>query len=180
MEQLLPWLVLILPWFLLLPLDFKRVRRFVPVTLFWFFCGSIIFQMAGVFDWWTITNNVFFLTFIPSFAYGFIPVVTIFVFHFFYPNVWLYFSINFLLDAVQAFVISPLIFERYLYELTIPNAGLFLIIFSLAPVIYLFQRWYESAIHEYNDVRDGVSKSLAMPEFTIRWPRWLRRRVHSK
>jgi hypothetical protein len=50
MEQLLPWLVLILPWFLLLPLDFKRVRRFVPVTLFWFFCGSIIFQMAGVFD----------------------------------------------------------------------------------------------------------------------------------
>ncbi|HBP64162.1 MAG TPA: hypothetical protein DD730_07800 [Desulfosporosinus sp.] len=147
MAQLLSWILLIAPWFLLIPLDSKRVRHFLSVAFFTVFLSTIHWQMAEVWGWWTVLNNVFFLTNISSFTYGFLPVVTILVFYFTYPNVWLFFGANIIIDAFQVFIISPFFFERFgLYKMnSMSNFWFFLLILSLVPIIYIYQRWYDKA-----------------------------------
>jgi len=146
MGQLLSWILLIAPWFILIPLDSKRVKHFSSVVFFTIFLDTIYWQMADVWGWWTVTNNVFFLKNIPSFTYGFLPVITILIFYFTYKNVWLFFGANIIIDAIQAFIISPFIFERFgLYKMNnMSNFGLFLLFLSLVPIIFLYQRWYET------------------------------------
>jgi len=144
MGQLLLWLLLLAPWFLLIPLDSKRVRHFLSVAFFTIFLSTIHWQMANVYNWWVVTDNVFFLKNISSFTYGYLPVTTILVFYFTYHNAWLFFGANILIDAFQAFIISPFVFERFgLYKMTnMSNLGLFLLSLSLVPIIFLYQRWY--------------------------------------
>jgi len=51
-----------------------------------------------------------------------------------------------IIDAFQAFIVSPFIFERFgLYKITgMSDFGLFLLLLSLVPIIFLYQRWYET------------------------------------
>ncbi len=145
MVQLALWATLIVPWFLLIPLDIKRVKPFLSVAFFTLLLTSIYWQIAEVMNWWTIPNNLPFLTNISAFNYGLSPVVTIYLFYFTYSRAVLFFAANIAADAFQAFVISPFIFEKLgFYKMgTMSNLGLFLIIVSLVPIIYLYQRWYE-------------------------------------
>ncbi|MFC0562503.1 hypothetical protein [Halalkalibacter alkalisediminis] len=146
MTELLLWILFLGPPPLLLLLDLKRVKRFLSVAFFTLILTSIYWQMEEVWNWWTVKENLFFLTNISSFNYGFLPVVTIIVFYFTYHNVWLFFGTNLLVDAIQAFIVSPFVFERIgLYTMdNMSNFWFFLLLLSIVPVIYLYQRWYDS------------------------------------
>lgn len=146
MGQLLLWSLLIAPWFLLIPLDSKRVKHYLSVAFFTIFLSTIYWQMAEVWNWWAVTSNVFFLKNTSSFTYGLLPVTTILVFYFTYQNVWLFFGTNIVMDAFQAFIVSPFIFEKFgLYKMnSMSNFGLFLLLTSLVPIIFLYQKWYET------------------------------------
>jgi hypothetical protein len=145
MAQILLWILFTTPWLLLILLDKKRMKRFLSVTFFTVFLTSIYWQIAKVYNWWTIKENLFFLTDISAFNYGLLPVTTIVVFYFTYPNLLLFLGANVVMDAFQAFIISPFIFERVgLYEMnTMSHFGLFLLILSLVPIIYVYQRCYD-------------------------------------
>lgn len=145
MAQVILWFTFIVPWFVLFFLDIKRVKRFLSVAFFTIFLTSIFWQIAEKWNWWTVTNNLFFLTNISAFNYGLLPVATILVFYFTYPKIWLLFGTNIVFEAIQAFIISPFIFERFgLYKMVnMSNFGLFLLQFSFVPVIYFYQKWYE-------------------------------------
>ncbi len=146
MGQLLLWFLLIAPWFLLIPLDSKRVKHYLSVAFFTIFLSTIYWQMAEVWNWWAVTSNVFFLKNTSSFTYGLLPVTTILVFYFTYQNVWLFFGTNIVMDAFQAFIVSPFIFEKFgLYKMnSMSNFGLFLLLISLVPIIFIYQKWYET------------------------------------
>ena len=146
MVQLLLWILLIVPWFLLIPLDSKRLRHFSSVVFFTIFLTTIYWQTADVWNWWTVTNNLFFLKNISSFNYGILPVVTMFVFYFTYQNVWLFFATNIIIDAFQAFIVSPFVFQKMgLYRMdNMSDLGLFLLLLTLVPIIFLYQKWYEA------------------------------------
>lgn len=145
MATFMSWFLFIVPWFLIVPLNPLRVRRFLSVSFFIVLITSIFFQVAKEFNWWSITNNIFFLTDVSSFNYGLLPVTTILMFYFFYPNPWLFFGANIIADAIQAFIISPFIFEKIgLYQMeSMNNFGLFLIIIIHVPLIYGYQKWYD-------------------------------------
>lgn len=145
MAQLILWVSFIGPWFILLALDSKRVKHFLSVSFFTIFISSIWWQIAEIWRWWEIKENLFFLRNISAFNYGLLPVATILVFYFTYTKVWLFFLTNIVMEAVQAFIISPFIFERFgLYNMiNMSNFGLFLLQFSYVPIIYLYQKWYD-------------------------------------
>ena len=145
MTQIFLWILFIAPWILLLPLDSLKVRRFLSVAFFTILLTSIFWQVAEVWNWWKVTNNLFFLTNISAFNYGLLPVVTIYIFYFTYPSIWLFFGTNIIIDAIQAFVISPFIFQKLgFYKLnTMSDFGLFLLLISFVPIIYIYQRWYD-------------------------------------
>lgn len=145
MGQILSWSLLIAPWFLLLPLDSKKFRGFLSVAFLTALLDTIFFQMARIWNWWTITDNVFFLTDISSFLYGLLPAVTIYVFYFTYPKFWLFIGANIVSDVIQAFIISPFIFEKFgLYRMNINRFAFFFVIFGIVPIIYLYQKWYDA------------------------------------
>jgi hypothetical protein len=143
--QILLWSTFIPPWLLLIPLDKKRMKRFLSVTFFTLLLTSINWQLAERFNWWTITDNLFFLTNIAAFNYGFSPVTTLYLFYFTYHKPWLFFGANLFLDAFQTFIISPFVFEKVgLYKMnTMSNFGLFLLLISMVPIIYFYQRLYD-------------------------------------
>ncbi|WP_041720734.1 hypothetical protein [Alkaliphilus metalliredigens] len=145
MTQLLLWITLIAPWFVLFFLDLKRVKHFLSVAFFTIVLTSIFWQVAEIWNWWEITNNLFFLTNISAFNYGLLPVITILVFYYTYQNKWLFFGTNIIIDAIQAFIISPFIFEKFgLYQMVnMGNFGLYLLLLGFVPIIYLYQRWYD-------------------------------------
>ena len=145
MGQLLLWISFFAPWILLVFLNRQRVKRFLSVAFFTLVLTSINWQIAEILGWWTITDNLFFLTNISAFNYGFLPVVTILVFYFTYEKAWLFFGANLLMDAFQAFVVSPYLFEKVgLYKMgTMSNLGLFLLLTSLVPMIYFYQKLYD-------------------------------------
>jgi hypothetical protein len=72
-------------------------------------------------------------------------LVTILVFYFTYEKAWLFFGTNLLMDAFQAFIVSPYLFEKVgLYKMgTMNNFGLFLLLTSLVPIIYFYQKLYD-------------------------------------
>jgi hypothetical protein len=138
MASILSWILFIAPWLLLIPLNSIRLRRFLSVVFFTVMLITIYFQMAEVLDWWSVKNNLDLLTDVSSLTYGFLPVTTLLMFYFTYPNPWLFFGVNIVVDALQAFIISPFIFERVgLYTMeSMNNLGLFLLIISILPIIY--------------------------------------------
>ncbi len=145
MAQVILWFTFIVPWFVLFFLDIKRVKRFLSVTFFTIFLTSIFWQIAEKWNWWTVTTNLSFLKNISAFNYGLLPVATLLVFYFTYPKIWLFFGTNIVFEAIQAFIISPFIFERVgLYKMVnMSNFGLLLMQFGYVPVIYFYQRWYD-------------------------------------
>lgn len=146
MGQILLWTLFLPPWLLLIPLDKKRVKHFLSATFFTLVLTSINWQIAEISKWWIITDNLFFLTNIAAFNYGFMPVVTLYLFYFTYQKPWLFFGANIFLDAFQSFIISPFLFEKFgLYKMnTMSNFGLFLLLVSMVPLIYVYQRVYDS------------------------------------
>ena len=146
MAQVISWIFFLLPWVLLFPLNSSRVKRFTPAGLFSALFITIIFQIAEKWNWWTVTNNLFFLTNISSFVYGFLIVATILVFYFTYPSFLLYMIFNLIIDAIQAFIVSPLFIKSGLYDFHKINAlGLFLLMIFVASINYFYQRWQDTA-----------------------------------
>ncbi|MFD1169831.1 MULTISPECIES: hypothetical protein [Bacillaceae] len=152
MGQIISWILFIAPWFLLLPLDSQRVKRFMSVGLFVAVLYTVIFQIAEVWNRWDVheENNIFFLTNISSFVYGFLIVITIYMFYFTYSNFWLFLIANWIIDFIQALIISPFIFQKVgLYTMNnMSNFGLFVMIAITVPVVYLYQRWQDSALRQ--------------------------------
>ncbi|MNW04346.1 hypothetical protein D3C71_2004250 [compost metagenome] len=72
----------------------------------------------------------------------------------------MFFLVNLVLDAVQAYVIGPYVYEKYgLYKmLNLNDTGLYLLLLSIVPVIYLYQLWYEKGRYDYTEL--------------FAWPRW--------
>jgi hypothetical protein len=145
MTQIILWATFICPWAVLFFLDAKRMKRYLSVAFFIITLTSIFWQVGQIYDWWRIIENLPFLTNISAFNYGLLPVTTVLVFYYTFRKPLLFFGSNLVIDAIQAFLISPFLFEKFrLYEMVnMSNFGLFLLIIAYVPVIYFYQIWYE-------------------------------------
>lgn len=164
MSTWLAWLLFLPPWLLLVFLEPERKRRFIPVALLTCLCATISFQMAVHLGWWSVTTNIFYFTQISAFAYGFLPVGALISFYWTYPNPWLFFGFNLLIDALQAYVISPYIFEKAeFYQMTGMNhTGLFILQTCISVTLYAFQMWLERGRH-------GEGDEVPMERLLCRW-----------
>lgn len=145
MSTWLAWLLFLPPWLLLLFLEPERKRRFIPVAFLSCLISTIFFQMAVGLNWWSVTSNIFYFTHISAFVYGFLPVGALISFYWTYPNPWIYFGFNLIIDALQAYVISVYIFEKAgFYQMTgMSHTGLFVLQTILSIMLYVFQMWLE-------------------------------------
>ncbi len=145
MAQFIMWVLLIAPWFLLPFFDTERVKRFFPVALFAVLILTIVFQIAEKLKWWVVKENIFFLTNITPFVYGAFLVGTVLIFYFSYPRFKVYMVLNIVFDLFQAYVMHHIFIWFGIYEVhNINSIGLFLLMTSIAVIIYLYQKWQDT------------------------------------
>lgn len=144
---LLLWSMLILPWFVLIPLKSYQVKRFFPAGLFGALLLTVVFQMADAFDWWKVTRTIPLFTNITSFVYGLFLVGTIVILYFTYGHFWRYFITNLVVDAFLAFLVSPWFEYLGIYELhRIHPLGVYFITTILSVLTYLYMKWQDGVM----------------------------------
>ncbi|MFP3727607.1 hypothetical protein [Priestia filamentosa] len=149
MAQIILWLLLVGPWFLLPLFNKERIKRFMPVGLFAALVLTVVFQIAEKLDWWIIKENIFFLTNITPFVYGAFLVGTVIIFYLSYPSFIFYMVLNLLFDLFQAFVVHPIFEWTEIYKVNhINSIGLFFLMISIAILIYLYQKWQDEAFKD--------------------------------
>ncbi|MNI92513.1 hypothetical protein D3C73_1503200 [compost metagenome] len=77
---------------------------------------------------------------------------------------------NVIIDAIQSFVLSPYLFEGWLYRLNrLNDFQVFLIMVGLSLIIYVYQKWQEGALKDvgpngYNDVEFELRNPVSAKE----------------
>ncbi|MDC3413641.1 hypothetical protein NC797_08775 [Aquibacillus sp. 3ASR75-11] len=146
LNQVLLWIGLIAPWFTLFFMKTDSIKRYMPVSVFVSLLLTIIYEIAYTFEWWTLKVYIVPWGFITNvtFVYGIFLIGTIWIFHFTYRNFKVYLITNSIVDAIFAFGFLQLTEWLGVDEfVNLPLWGAYLIMLSLAFIIYFYQRWQE-------------------------------------
>ncbi|TYP69612.1 hypothetical protein [Paenibacillus methanolicus] len=163
-DQIWLWAILIGPWLTLFLMRGETIKRYVPVAVFTALIVTIIFEIAYVRRWWEMTERI-----VPwgtitnvSFVYGAFFVGTMWIFALAYRNLGLFLLTNLAIDAIQAFVLSPFLFEGRWYSLVnLNNIQVFALMFGISIVIYMYQGWQERIFRRVEQ-EYTASKAIAM------------------
>jgi len=145
-NQLILWLMLIVPWLTLFFLKKEGIKRYISVTIFTALLVTIVSEMAYTYKWteimvkivpWGHITNV-------SLAYGSFFITTIWVFYLTFEKFWLYLVTNIVIDGLGAFLITYILELRKISQLVnLSKLSLFLIMVTLSLIAYGFQVWYQ-------------------------------------
>ncbi|RAV05082.1 hypothetical protein [Paenibacillus sp. YN15] len=147
-------ILVLLPWLAVGFLSKHKLRQFISAAFFGSLINIAAFQFGDYMGWWTTYQSFPPLGNIPTFVFGFSPVVALFIFCFAYPNLWLFLGANLVLDALQAYIVGPLVFEKLgFYEMTgSSDTRLYLVLISLVPLIYVYQLWYDNSRYTSDEI----------------------------
>ncbi|MEW9674121.1 hypothetical protein [Ammoniphilus sp. 3BR4] len=173
MTKVVLWGSLIVPWLSLFFLKRDIIKRYMPVAIFVSLLVTIIFEMAHVFNWWVMKEAIVPWGYITNvaFTYGAFLVGTIWIFYFTFRKWWLYLITNIVIDGAFAFFLND-IFNGWIYQLVRFNEwGVFLLMVSLAVVIYGYQLWQEGVLIKPNEKERELETNFKI---------WFRRKEKAK
>lgn len=147
---------LVLPW-LTAPFLGKRVfKQFTGVAIFTDVLWCIISVIANKKKWWKA--DPFILKKVPidtPFVFGMYFITTLWVFKLTYGNFKKYFTLNAMIDFVLAFPIVNFYDKMGAFKLKkMQQFTFFLIVLSLAIIIYIYQNMIENVIKRYS--KNGI------------------------
>jgi len=134
--------MLIIPWLTLFLVKKNDIKRFMPVAFFSIIISVIVTEAGITTGLWNIWETTFPLSQIPTYTFGIIPVVVIWIFKFTYGQFWLYFVLDCVLNLVFVYLILPLLAGRGILDFTPAPIH---IITSVAHdvLLYGYQIWQE-------------------------------------
>jgi len=141
-NQAILWATLILPWLSLLFMPKEDVKRYIAVGLLSTILAIIVIEIGIRYAWWAIRETSFPFAVIPTYAYGFFPVMPMWLLKYTYGRFGLYLTVDTILNIVFAFAVLP-----WFSRIGIVNfdAGITVFIFEsvIAIILYRFQLWQE-------------------------------------
>lgn len=140
MNQLILWMLLVVPLLSLFLMKKEDLKRFMPVTLFTAFTSGIIYEVGIMIGVWYFREIAF-----PFVLYGMFSAVAVWVFRFTYGQFGLYLVTNAIIDLGWAFVIMPLFNQIGLIGIG-RWTPIIIYILSLghACLLYGYQMWQET------------------------------------
>jgi hypothetical protein len=145
--------MLILPWLSLFFLKKESIKRYMPVTIFTALLVTITFEIAYVYKWWVIKEEI-----VPwgnitnvSFAYGMFFIGTMWIFYFTYRKFWVYLFTNLVVDGLYVFFFAKLIEGKIRVLVNIDKPTLFFVMILQALIIYGYQVWQEGIFKGYQE-----------------------------
>jgi len=141
-NQVILWGTLIVPWFTLLLMPKEDVKRYLSVGFLSTILCIIVIETGIRYAWWAIRETTFPFAVIPTYAYGFFPVIPMWLLKYTYGRFWLYITIDTIFNIVFAFAVLPWFGRRGIVDF---DAGLIVFIFEsvIAITLYGFQIWQE-------------------------------------
>lgn len=141
-NQVIIWLLLIVPWLSLLLIKKDDIRRYLPSAFFTVF-ACIVIYFSGIYAELWYSRAVAF----PFVICGLMPVITLWVFKFSYGHFLKYIVLNSILDLGFAFVILPWFAHIGIFGMR-PFTSIIALFttLALAAIVYGYQKWQEKLI----------------------------------
>ncbi|MEN6348632.1 MAG: hypothetical protein ABFD08_04425 [Syntrophomonas sp.] len=128
-NKLILWSFIIVPWLTLFLMKKEEIRRYFPVGIFAALTSIVIVDIGSTLHLWTLKDNIYPLGKVFPYHLGAIPVVTMWLFKFTFPNFLMYLSVDALYNLLFAFVITPWMAARGIREnINSTNSLLFVIV----------------------------------------------------
>lgn len=146
-NQVLLWVMFIVPWLTLFFMKKEDIKRFMPVALFAAFTSMIVDDAAGTLNLWVIRESIFPLSHTDTQIISLIPVLTIWLFKYTYGKVWRYIAVDAVINLMFTLIILPWFGSRGIIENILATN---LISFSMSTIhgltLYVYQMWQEAAL----------------------------------
>lgn len=141
-NQVILWSTLILPWLTLFFLPREDIKRYMPVGFLSTILCIIVIETGIASGWWAIRETTYPLAVMPTYVYGFFPVMPMWLLKYTYGRFGLYLVVDTILNTVFAFAILPWFASRGIVEF---DAGPIVFIFKsvIAIIMYSYQMWQE-------------------------------------
>jgi hypothetical protein len=141
-NQAILWSTIIVPWLTILFMPKEDVKRYISAGFLSTILSIIVTETGIRYAWWAIRETTYPFAVMPTYSYGFFPVVPIWLLKYTYGRFGLYLAVDTVLNIVFAFFILPWFGRRGIVDF---DAGLIVFIFEsvIAIIIYRFQIWQE-------------------------------------
>lgn len=163
-NQAVLWGTIIVPWFTLLFMPKEDVKRYISAGLLSTILCIIVIETGIRHAWWAILEFTYPFAVLPTYTYGFFPVLPMWLFKYMYGRFGLYIAVDTVLNIVFAFFVLPWFARR---GIVVFDAGLIVFIFEsiIAVILYRFQMWQEGifASSERTCFSSGLQPVAAKP-----------------
>jgi len=141
-NQIILWGTLIIPWLTLFFMPKKDIKRYMSVGLLSTLLSIIVTEIGIRYVWWSVIETTYPFAVIPTYSYGFFPVIPMWLLKYTYGRFGVYLAIDTVLNIIFAFFVLPWFGSRGILEF---DGGLMVFIFEsvIAIIMYSFQIWQE-------------------------------------
>ncbi|NPV91174.1 MAG: hypothetical protein HPY50_10435 [Firmicutes bacterium] len=145
-NNLLLWSFVVLPWFTLVLMKKRDIKRYMPAALFTIVTTSLVMESGITMKLWYIRETVYPLKETIPYVYGLAPVVAIWVLRYTYRSFWLYLAVDTAFNSIFAFFFTPWLVSRGIKDLYATSFSLFLIVTGLSLLLYTYQVWQDETL----------------------------------
>lgn len=163
-NQVLLWGTLIIPWLTLLFMPKNEVKRYLSAGFLSTILCIIVIETGIRHAWWAIRETTYPFSVMPTYVYGFFPVLPMWLLKYTYGRLGLYLTIDTILNIIFAFSVLPWFASKGIVDF---DASFIVFIFEsiISIILYNFQIWQEGifAPSERKDYSPILQPAAAKP-----------------
>ncbi|QDR80312.1 hypothetical protein [Sporomusa termitida] len=160
------WSLTIVPWLSLFFMKKNEIKHWMPVATFAVVLTTIIGDIGIRLGFWATRESIYPFAQMLPYAFGIMPVLTIWVFKFTYERFWLYMVTNTILDiGFNFFLLNYFLSSRGIIDINISPFLSLPITLMHAVVIYGYQRWQDDVLLSTRNVAEYKCQPAAAKPF---------------
>lgn len=155
-NQIIFWLVIIVPWFSLFFMKRLEMKWYFPVALLTAITSLLIVHIGSQLDWWYIKETVYPLG-VSAEVLGILPVLMMWIMKYTFKRFWLYLAVNITLNLAYSFLYFGYLatMAAIIEYVTITPWFVLIVTTAQGLLLYVFQLWMDGAlIHPKKEVED--------------------------
>jgi hypothetical protein len=143
----------------------EEIKHWMPVAMFAVVLTTIIHDVGTTLGFWSTRESAFPFYQMMPYYYGFMPVLTLWVFKFTYGQFWRYLIINTILDiGFNFFLLNYFLPSRGIFDFNLSPVLSLPITLMHAIVIYGYQMWQDDILlSTKNIIHNNMHPAAAKP-----------------
>ena len=154
-NQVLLWLIIIIPWLSVFFLKKGNFRQFMPTALLAIVYSITMVQVGGTLKWWMVKQTPYPLQSLPN-VFSLNPVIIMWILQFTYGRFWLYLATEVVTNLLFTYAyLNYFMTSRNVFQfIGLGPFALFIIITVVSILLYWFQMWQDNTFSRSDRVVD--------------------------